>query len=165
MKLDFSKPTRNKRGQIGAHVFVTFDEGGHHSVQELETHGLSAEQASAEIDELRKWHRRWATRLTALHAIIGVEFVVEGRVYRITSATIPPDRPYDDVEVVLCLREVVGAALQKVDGWPTSLWFQSIDDVPNNPRIIEAVRERLDESAARAAAHNAYKNKVLKGRE
>jgi hypothetical protein len=165
VKIDFGKPTRNRRGEIGAHIFVTFEEDGHHSVQQLETHGLTAEQTNAEIEDLQKWHRRWASRLTVLHAIIGVEFVVDARVYRITSATIPPDRPYDDVEMVLCLREIVGDTLQKVDGWPMSLWFQSIDDVPNNPRIIEAVRERLDESAARAAAHNAYKNKVLKGRQ
>jgi hypothetical protein len=160
-KLEFERGvTRNKRGHLGARARVRIPHPHWPVTYEFDTHGMSSAEAVQKVEALERKHEKWALRQTGFAGVVGAEVVVAGDVFRIMTCTIPPSRPFDDVYLMLCIRQVVGSDLQTVEGWPLQLHFNSIDDVPPNGAIIEEVRKRLQERRSVRDAHNAYTEKV-----
>jgi hypothetical protein len=162
-RIEFGEVTRRKRDRkLGTRVWVRLQDGGHHSTQQLDTHGMNEEQVVDAIEELRQWHERWAARQRGFRVVVGMEIAFGNDTYRIVDCTVPPDRPYDDVYLVLGVRQVVGLTLSKLRGWPISLHYSSIDDVPSNQEIVRIVSARLEEQLDAERAHVEFKDKVEK---
>jgi len=163
MKIAHGKvTTRPTDGQRGAAIFVDLDEGGYRSRQQLHTHGLTVAAAVAEIEGLAEWHRQWATVQDRLSSVVGTTLEVGNEVYRIADCTVPSDRPYDDVELILGVWrfDQDSGERRRIAGWPRSVWYESISDIPPNAAIIATVRAFLESRAEAADAHRDYTGRV-----
>lgn len=74
MTVTLGAPSLDRENRPGVVARITTDAGGWHGVYHLPTHGLSAEEVSAERDQLEAWHERKAAKLTELAALIGQRF-------------------------------------------------------------------------------------------
>jgi hypothetical protein len=162
-RFEFGEVTRRKSdGKLGARVWVRLQDGDLHSTQEFDTHGMNEEEVVDAIEDLRQWHERWAARQRSFGSVVGTEITIDSETYRIVDCTVPSDRPYDDVYLVLGIRRVVGSTLSKLPGWPYSLHYSSIGDVPSNQEIVALVSARLQEQLGVQSAHAQFKQKVEK---
>ena len=160
MKVTFGKPSRDKRGKIGARAFVRIERDNWPVTYEFDTHGLSTEETSAKAAAIDARHTKWASRQNGFRAVVGIEFAIDARVYRIVSCTIPAGGPYEHVELMVSMREFVDDRLLKVDGFPRSFWFNSIDDVPPNAVIVALIREALTDGVDKNKKHETYVQNV-----
>lgn len=159
----WSKVTKHRRSRkLGARAFVVpTNAHGWDARYEIDTHGLSPAQVADKLAKLEVRHEKWARRISGFGALLDVEVVVEGEIYRIADCTIPAGRPFDDAELIVGIRHVTQTGeLQRVPGWPIRLRFNSIDDVWPDARIIQEVRNRLQTSREERAADNAYKSRL-----
>jgi hypothetical protein len=158
VKVTFSSPSRHSRTkELGARAFVKIDDRGRwHGHYHFDTHGMSPARTAAKIRDISDRHDKWASRMTGFAGVLNVEIVISGVVYRIVDCTIPNDGPYEHVQLHLAVRKVDGESLQKLDGWPLVLQYNSITDVPPNEQIIGVVRARLLEQADKKNKHDKY---------
>lgn len=84
--ITLGSPTLDREGRPGLVARITTDSGGWHGVYHLPTHGMSAEEVSAERDRLESWHERKAAKLTELATLIGFD-LGHGH-FTITDATV-----------------------------------------------------------------------------
>lgn len=71
MTITIGSPSRDREGRHGVVARLTTDAGGWHGVYHLPTHGMSADEVSAERDRLEAWHERKAAKLAELNVLIG----------------------------------------------------------------------------------------------
>lgn len=84
MTITLGSPSLDRENRPGVVARITTDAGGWRGVYHLPTHGLSAEEVSAERDRLEAWHERKAAKLTELNVLIGQHIGA----FVITDATI-----------------------------------------------------------------------------
>jgi hypothetical protein len=73
MNIHLSPPSRDNLGRHGVVARITTDDGGWHGVYRFQTHGMTADEITAERDRIEAWHSRKAAKLTELATLIGFD--------------------------------------------------------------------------------------------
>jgi len=155
----FGSVCRDPRtGELGARVIVRVD-GSYAGRYSFDTHGMSPDDVTAKIAELQVYHDKKCARLAGFAGVIGVEFVIGGRVFRIIDCTIT--EVGGQPELYVDVRELVGnERVPAGSDFPLRLRFASIGDVHENATIVALARGLAQSQIDTAAAHAAFTSRV-----
>lgn len=140
--LHFGKGTVVK-GNVGARAQLRIDHAGWAGAYHFFTHGMTAQQVIDRVEALTAHHAKKAARLDGFRASVGVEFVFGTDIYRLVDCNVWEIADTTNVEIYLNVRRVSGSRLERVQDFPWRQRFTSIDDIPTDAKIRQAVRARI----------------------
>jgi hypothetical protein len=138
MKIDFDKPHRRRDGHVGARAYVRCV-GSHPKTYAFDTHGMTSTQVAEKINAFAMYHDAKMAKLREYGAVRGVEFVVDGTVYRVVDCTI-----FDaGVELYVDVRRVEESGMFPVAQFPLRMKYRDIALLPSVTKITDDIRAAL----------------------
>lgn len=132
---------------------------GRKQIYEFASHGMTPEQTSARIADIRSHHTAKASKLAAFESLQGKTFVAGGITFRVWTLTIT-ERGTDS-EVLFSLRRMEGSDARSI-GKLQSILAGSIDELPSAEDLTWLISAYAAQLAAEEAAHHQFVTSVQK---